>query len=307
MGKNRNARFHSSDQPRAGKSSSVFLGMWDFDHCDPKRCSGRRLARLGVVKELKVTQPFRGIVLSPIGTQAVSKADLELVRQYGLAVVDCSWARVEEVPFKKMKIRNHRLLAANSVNYGRPLRLNCAEALAACFYILDMKDEGDRLMGHFTWGPSFYKINHDLFKKYLTCKDSTDMVKVQNDYLAEAEAASKAKHTETRTRRITPAGESDDEDSDGSLERNPNHCYDDESEEEEDSDDSLMRNPNHYDEEETSEDDSELETSDDDTEASESESVEHGEISTAKSDGVSLQPANPTSLANNLQKNLTIE
>ncbi|KAJ1652187.1 ribosome biogenesis protein tsr3 [Dispira simplex] len=277
----------------------------DFDHCDPKRCSGRRLARLGVVKELKVTQPFRGIVLSPVGTQAVSRADLELVQQYGLAVVDCSWARVEEVPFRKMKIRNHRLLpflvAANSVNYGRPLRLNCAEALAACFYILDMKAEGDRLMDHFTWGPTFYKINRGLFTKYITCRDSTDMVKVQNDYLVQAEETSKAKYAETSTRKIVPAGESDDETSDGSLEPNPNHCYEEESEE--DSDGSLMGNPNHTDEE-TSEDDSELETSDEDAET---KSVEHGDISTAKSELISLQPADATSLANALQKNLTIE
>ncbi|KAJ1929648.1 ribosome biogenesis protein tsr3 [Tieghemiomyces parasiticus] len=210
-----------------GKVSDIFLGMWDFDHCDPKRCSGRRLARLGAVKELKVMQPFRGIVLSPIGTQAVSRADLELVVKYGMAVVDCSWARVEEVPFKKMKIRNHRLLpflvASNPVNYGRPLRLNCAEALAACFYILGMKDDGDRVMEKFTWGDAFYKLNKTLFQRYAACLDSTEVVKVQQEFLADAERESKTKAKTDRDPDDDGETDDSDDDSDDSLFRNPNH------------------------------------------------------------------------------------
>jgi hypothetical protein len=46
----------------------VPVGMWDFDHCDPKRCSGKKLERHRLMTSLRVGSRFRGIVLSYVGS-----------------------------------------------------------------------------------------------------------------------------------------------------------------------------------------------------------------------------------------------
>lgn len=38
----------------------------DFDHCDPRRCSGKRLARQHIITQLRVGSRFRGVVLSSV-------------------------------------------------------------------------------------------------------------------------------------------------------------------------------------------------------------------------------------------------
>ena len=180
----------SSSEDESEVVSPFPVAMWDLGHCDPKRCSGRRLAKLGLLNELKLGQRFPGVCLSPRGTSTLSPADRQVMQEAGAAVIDCSWARVEELNFNKMKCAEPRLLpwlvAANPVNYGKPCKLNCVEALAATFYICGFKDLASSYMARFSWGPAFIDVNRELLEKYSKCKDGEEVVEVQNRHLEEA-------------------------------------------------------------------------------------------------------------------------
>jgi pre-rRNA-processing protein TSR3 len=177
----------TDDQQPALSPLAVQLAMWDFDHCDPKRCSGKKLVRMGLVKSIRVGHKFRGVVLSPTGERTISPSDRDLIATSGLAVVDCSWARVSEVPFHKISSNRDRLLpflvAANPVNYGKPFKLNCMEAMAAALFIVGMDEVAWSLLEKFKWGQGFWDLNRELLEKYSKCKDGEEIIKVQTEYM----------------------------------------------------------------------------------------------------------------------------
>ncbi|CAN0019036.1 unnamed protein product, partial [Phaeothamnion confervicola] len=174
--------------------------MWDFEQCDPKRCTGRKLCRLGVVQEMALGAPFSGLVLSPEGEKIVSPQDKGIVERLGISVIDCSWARLEEIPFRQMRRGHARLLpflvAANPVNYGRPFKLSCAEALAATLYIVGRPEEARALLDRFGWGPEFFKVNAAALDAYAACSDGAGVVAAQAAYLATCKAEAAARRAE---------------------------------------------------------------------------------------------------------------
>lgn len=161
--------------------------MWDFNQCDPRKCTGRKLSRLGLIKNLKVKQRFPGIVLTPIAEKCVSPEDSKIIEQKGIAVVDCSWARIDETPLASLKPSHGRLLpflvAANPINYGHPFRLSCVEAICAVMYITGFKKLAEKYLQKFSWGHGFLELNKDLLEAYAACTDSKSVVKQQDIFI----------------------------------------------------------------------------------------------------------------------------
>ncbi|KAJ7105485.1 hypothetical protein C8R43DRAFT_222215 [Mycena crocata] len=210
----------------------VPVGMWDFDHCDPRRCSGKKLSRLGLIKELKVGSRFRGIVVSPKGTKVISPSDREIILKGGLAVVECSWARLDDVPFGKIASPHERLLpyllATNPTNYGKPWRLNCVEALAAAFYITGFDAYAERLLSGFGWGGSFWKVNRTFLERYQKCNTAEDVSAEQERIMDDLE------ESWAESRRAKERGPDEEEDL---LFVNPNHQREESESDEEGSED----------------------------------------------------------------------
>lgn len=93
------------------------------------------------------------------------------------------------------------LLASNPVNYGKPYRLNCAEAIAAGFYLTGHPEWAELIMSKFAWGDSFWKLNQPLIERYLTCKTSEDIVEMQERIQEELEQEARERKAEGETTR----------------------------------------------------------------------------------------------------------
>ena len=163
--------------------------IYHSNECDPKRCTSIKLAKQNkaIITHKMNKIPYNAIVLDAEADKAVSREDRERITKYGLSALDCSWKKLKKSSFNFKSKKNHRLLpflvAANPVNYGKPCILSSAEALSATLYIVGYKQEARDLMNCFKWGPHFITLNENLLEAYSEANNSTEIVKVQNEFL----------------------------------------------------------------------------------------------------------------------------
>jgi pre-rRNA-processing protein TSR3 len=161
---------------------------------DPEKCSARRLAKFDLARLHKATRSTPpGIVLNPFADQALSPADAPVAgdgaRHDRLVALDCSWETAEREAFDLEGV--HRslpfLVASNPVNFGTAFQLNTVEAFAGALCILGERALAEEILEQFSWGHTFLELNEEPLRRYADCADSSEVVAVQDDYLADEE------------------------------------------------------------------------------------------------------------------------
>lgn len=170
------------------KGPWIRLYGYHAGECDPRRCTSKRLQRLGLLRLVGRPDllPRGCLLLTPVAVRALSPGDAGVALRRGLAILDVSWkrGRFPRVPGSRPRALPY-LLAGNPVNYGRPQVLSSAEALAAALYILGRRDQARAVAGKFTWGPKFLELNREPLEAYAACRDSSEVVEAQGLFLGE--------------------------------------------------------------------------------------------------------------------------
>jgi pre-rRNA-processing protein TSR3 len=171
-------------------SRCIVVTVYHAKQCDPKKCSTLKLKRHNLVRVVYRTRDIlRGaVILDPFTPKAFSPADRKIMETKGLAALDCSWVHAKEVFEDSGKWACRclpYLVAANPVNYGVPTKLSTVEALAGALYIAGFNEQASKFLSKFKWGPQFIILNKALLKGYSQGKDSSEVVKIQQEFLSQ--------------------------------------------------------------------------------------------------------------------------
>lgn len=169
---------------------AVRLYVYDEGQCDPKKCTGRKLMRFNLAQEIASLRrvPYGSIVLTPWAEKAISREDARRAEAHGIVVLDLSWKNIDTLPRMKKGVAERALpflVAANPVNWGKPLKLTSAEALAASLYIMGFQEQARQVMSKFAWGEELFRVNREPLERYSEAATSAEVVAIQSDYLAD--------------------------------------------------------------------------------------------------------------------------
>ena len=152
-------------------------------------------------------------MLTPTAKKVVSLEDAEVMKTFGVCVIDCSWAFFDSVKVKSNKSRERllpHLLAANPINYGKEWKLNCAEAFAASIMLAGFEAQAHEILeDYFKWGHAFFSLNKERLDRYMQNNTNSASLVIAQDALLEEIECERA---ELKARPIDmPSSDSDDE------------------------------------------------------------------------------------------------
>lgn len=162
------------------------LYIYYANQCDPKKCTGKKLARLGLATLVHSVRrlPRGGLLLNPFVDEPISRRD---AGKRSLCVLDCSWRHAEEVfascRHRLFSRRLPYLLAANPVNFGKPHRLTTAEAFAAALFIMGYSQQAHTVLDRFNWGHTFFELNESPLEDYAAAATPDEVRRAEGWYV----------------------------------------------------------------------------------------------------------------------------
>ncbi|SCN63203.1 ribosome biogenesis protein TSR3, putative [Plasmodium chabaudi chabaudi] len=185
QGDEQNGRVSECEETANKNVDEIKLFMIDYNECQNKKCSCKKLYRFKKIKKVQLNKKFKGIVLTPFCDKYFSIDDKQIVEKNGLAVVDCSWKSIDLL--KKVKYTNQRklpyIIAVNSINYGKPYKLSCLESLAFCLYICNYNKQYNDILSIYKWSINFTNVNMEVLEKYKLCLNHEDIKKAEQEFI----------------------------------------------------------------------------------------------------------------------------
>ncbi len=171
--------------------NKIKLQIFHMSQDDPKKCTARKLARLGyatLIKRMSLI-PYSPILLDPYSSKVLSKEDLEIAELHGLLALDCSWEKAEDA-FQLVRRRKKVipralpfLVPVNPVNYGKAFQLSTVEAFAGALIILGYRPQAGKILGIYKWSSNFLVMNEQPLLEYEKTKTSEEVIKAQNEFV----------------------------------------------------------------------------------------------------------------------------
>lgn len=164
--------------------------IYQMHQDDPHKCTSARLIRFKLARPIhainnRSSTLRNSIVLNPFAKEVLFPGDRTAIEEWGIIVIDCSWAKVDGTFSKRFIGENLRLpilLAGNPINYGHPQKLSSVEALTAALFIANFTREAENLMRSFKWGHTFIQLNRRPLKDYSLARSRQEIEIIEREY-----------------------------------------------------------------------------------------------------------------------------